>query len=60
MTAFLAYTPFAIGVASPGPGVLAVIGTAMAQGRARALALASAIVCGSLCWGYVPRSASPR
>jgi threonine/homoserine/homoserine lactone efflux protein len=27
------------------------MGTAMAQGRARALALASGIVCGSLCWG---------
>jgi threonine/homoserine/homoserine lactone efflux protein len=47
----LAYTAFAIGVASPGPSVLAVMGTAMAQGRARALALASGIVCGSLCWG---------
>jgi threonine/homoserine/homoserine lactone efflux protein len=47
----LAYTAFAIGVASPGPSVLAVMGTAMAQGRARALALTSGIVCGSLCWG---------
>jgi threonine/homoserine/homoserine lactone efflux protein len=47
----LAYTAFVIGVASPGPSVLAVMGTAMAQGRARALALASGIVCGSLCWG---------
>ncbi|MFJ1470791.1 LysE family translocator [Massilia orientalis] len=47
----LAYTAFAIGVASPGPSVLAVMGTAMAQGRARALALASGVVCGSLCWG---------
>jgi threonine/homoserine/homoserine lactone efflux protein len=51
MTALLAYTAFAIGVASPGPSVLAVMGTAMAQGRARALALASGIVCGSLFWG---------
>jgi threonine/homoserine/homoserine lactone efflux protein len=49
--ALLAYTAFAIGVASPGPSVLAVMGTAMAQGRARALALMSGIVCGSLCWG---------
>jgi threonine/homoserine/homoserine lactone efflux protein len=47
----LAYTAFAIGVASPGPSVLAVMGTAMAQGRARALALASGVVCGSLFWG---------
>ncbi|WP_198116540.1 LysE family translocator [Massilia rhizosphaerae] len=51
MAALLAYTAFAIGVASPGPSVLAVMGTAMAQGRTRALALASGIVCGSLCWG---------
>jgi threonine/homoserine/homoserine lactone efflux protein len=51
MTALLAYTAFAIGVASPGPSVLAVMGTAMAQGRTRALVLASGVVCGSLCWG---------
>ena len=47
----LAYLAFAIGVASPGPSVLAVMGTAMAQGRTRALALAAGIVSGSLCWG---------
>jgi threonine/homoserine/homoserine lactone efflux protein len=47
----LAYTTFVIGVASPGPSVLAVMGTAMAQGRVRALALASGVVCGSLFWG---------
>jgi len=49
--ALLAYTAFVIGVASPGPSVLAVMGTAMAQGRARALALATGVVGGSLCWG---------
>lgn len=47
----LAYGAFAIGVASPGPSTLAVMGTAMAQGRARALALAAGVVSGSLCWG---------
>jgi threonine efflux protein len=47
----LAYLAFAIGVASPGPSVLAVMGTAMAQGRARALMLASGVVSGSLFWG---------
>ena len=51
MNVLIAYTAFAVGVASPGPSVLAVMGTAMAQGRTRALALASGIVCGSLCWG---------
>jgi threonine/homoserine/homoserine lactone efflux protein len=49
--ALLAYTAFVIGVASPGPSVLAVMGTAMAQGRARALTLAAGVVGGSLCWG---------
>jgi len=49
--ALLAYTAFVIGVASPGPSVLAVMGTAMAQGRARALALAAGVIGGSLCWG---------
>jgi threonine/homoserine/homoserine lactone efflux protein len=47
----LAYLAFAIGVASPGPSVLAVMGMAMAQGRTRALVLASGIVSGSLFWG---------
>jgi threonine/homoserine/homoserine lactone efflux protein len=51
MNVLLAYTAFAVGVASPGPSVLAVMGTAMTQGRARALALAAGVVCGSLCWG---------
>jgi threonine/homoserine/homoserine lactone efflux protein len=47
----LAYSAFVIGVASPGPSVLAVMGMAMAQGRARALMLASGVVSGSLFWG---------
>jgi threonine/homoserine/homoserine lactone efflux protein len=47
----LAYGAFVIGVASPGPSVLAVMGMAMAQGRARALVLASGVVSGSLFWG---------
>jgi threonine efflux protein len=47
----VAYTAFLIGTASPGPSVLAVMGTAMAHGRARALALGAGIVCGSLFWG---------
>jgi threonine efflux protein len=47
----LAYFAFVIGVASPGPSVLAVMGMAMAQGRTRALVLASGVVSGSLFWG---------
>ena len=47
----LAYGAYLVGVASPGPSVLAVMGTAMAQGRARALALAAGVVAGSQIWG---------
>jgi threonine/homoserine/homoserine lactone efflux protein len=47
----LAYGAFLVGVASPGPSVLAVMGMAMAQGRTRALVLVSGIVSGSLFWG---------
>lgn len=47
----LAYLAFLTGVASPGPSVLAVMGAAMAQGRARALTLAAGVVSGSLCRG---------
>jgi threonine/homoserine/homoserine lactone efflux protein len=47
----LAYTAYLVGTASPGPSVLAVMGTAMAQGRARALALAAGVVAGSQIWG---------
>lgn len=47
----LAYLTFLIGVASPGPSVLAVMGMAMAKGRKRALALAAGVVSGSLFWG---------
>jgi threonine/homoserine/homoserine lactone efflux protein len=39
-----------IGVASPGPSTLAIAGTAMAQGKRRALALATGITLGSLTW----------
>jgi threonine/homoserine/homoserine lactone efflux protein len=36
--------------ASPGPSTLAIAGTAMAHGRAQALALVTGIVCGSWSW----------
>ena len=47
----LAYAAYLIGTASPGPSVLAVMGTTMAHGRARALALAAGVVAGSQTWG---------
>jgi threonine/homoserine/homoserine lactone efflux protein len=36
----LAYTAFLLGIASPGPNVLVVIGTSMSVGRGSAMALA--------------------
>lgn len=39
-----------VGAASPGPTTLALVGTSLEQGRAKALALASGVTCGSLTW----------
>ena len=47
----LAYTAFCLGLLSPGPNILAVIGTSMGTGRAEGKALALGISAGSLCWG---------
>ena len=46
----IAYSAFLLGIASPGPNVLAVIGTSMSVGRVPAMALALGIATGSLCW----------
>jgi threonine/homoserine/homoserine lactone efflux protein len=48
-----AYTVFMIGIFSPGPNILAVIGTSMAVGRRPGLALAMGVASGSLCWGVM-------
>jgi len=47
----VALTAYALGVASPGPSNMAIMATAMSQGRRQALALAAGVVCGSLVWG---------
>lgn len=39
-----------VGAASPGPATLAIVGTALEQGRTKGLCLASGITCGSLTW----------
>ena len=39
-----------VGAASPGPATLAIVGTSLEHGRAKGLALASGITCGSLTW----------
>lgn len=49
----LAYGVFLIGIASPGPNILAVIGTSMSEGRASGLALAWGVAAGSLTWGIL-------
>ena len=49
----LSYAAFMIGLASPGPNVLAVIGTAMAVNRVSGMALALGVAIGSLSWGLL-------
>lgn len=46
----LAYSAFLISIMSPGPNVLAVIGTSMGVGRSSGLALALGVSAGSFCW----------
>ena len=46
----LAYSAFLISIMSPGPNVLAVIGTSMSVGRPAGLALALGVAAGSFCW----------
>lgn len=47
----LAYSVLIIGICSPGPAVLAIIGTALSRGRAPALQFSLGVVCGSAFWG---------
>lgn len=42
---------FTIGVASPGPATLMIMGTAMSRGRPSAVALSLGVVTGSMFWG---------
>jgi len=47
----LAYSIFLVGVASPGPNILAIIGTSMSVSRQSGVALAQGVALGSLTWG---------
>jgi len=47
----LAYSVFLVGVASPGPNILAIIGTSMSVNRSSGIALALGVALGSLTWG---------
>lgn len=49
----LAYTVFLVGMASPGPNILAVIGTSMAAGRREGMALALGVALGSFLWAVL-------
>lgn len=49
----LAYTATFLGLMSPGPNILAVMGTSMAAGRRSGLALAVGVSSGSFCWAVL-------
>lgn len=46
----MSYAAFFLGIASPGPNILAVIGTSMSQGRKSGLSLGLGVALGSFCW----------
>ena len=46
-------TIFTVGVASPGPATLMILGTAMSRGRTAAIALSFGVVAGSIFWACV-------
>lgn len=49
----LAYSAFLLAIASPGPNVLAVIGTSMSVGRKSGVALGLGVAAGSFCWALL-------
>lgn len=49
----LAYAAFLLAIASPGPNVLAVLGTSMSAGRRPGLALALGVASGSFVWAVL-------
>lgn len=49
----IAYATYVVGTASPGPSNLAVMATAMEEGRRHAFILALGIVSGSVFWGLI-------
>jgi threonine/homoserine/homoserine lactone efflux protein len=49
----LAYAAFLLAIASPGPNILAVIGTSMSVGRGSGIALALGIATGSFTWAVM-------
>lgn len=49
----LAYSFFALGLVSPGPNILSIMGTSMSHGRGAGQALALGVSSGSLLWGLL-------
>lgn len=49
----LAFSAFMLGMASPGPNIMAVIGTSMSAGRASGVALAFGVATGSFTWAVL-------
>jgi amino acid exporter len=49
----MAYAAFLLAIASPGPNILAVIGTSMSVGRRSGMALAMGIATGSFTWAVL-------
>lgn len=50
---FLAYLAFLLAIASPGPNILAVIGTSMSANRSSGMALAMGVATGSFTWAIL-------
>lgn len=50
---FLAYSAYLIAIASPGPNILAVIGTSMGVGRQSGVSLALGVASGSFTWAIL-------
>lgn len=49
----LAYSAFLLSIMSPGPNILAVMGTSMSVGRKSGIALALGVSSGSFCWAFL-------
>lgn len=49
----LAYSAFLLAIASPGPNILAVLGTSMSAGRKSGVALALGVAAGSFTWAVL-------
>ncbi len=49
----LAYTAFLLSIMSPGPNILAIMGTSMSIGRSSGIALALGVASGSFCWAML-------